>query len=64
MVRKVSELAYELKLLHTMKIHPVFHVSLLRMHRTSNLPGCHPPEPAPIEADSEDEYKVGEVQDL
>ncbi len=44
----------QLKLPHTMKIHPVFHVSLLHMNCTSN-PGCHPPEPAPIEVDSEDE---------
>ncbi len=63
-VRKVSKLAYKLKLPHTMKIHPIFHVSLLCVHRTSNLPGCHPPEPAPIEVDGEDKYEVGEVQDL
>ncbi len=34
------------------------------MQHTSILPGRHPLEPAPIEVDSEDEYKVGEVQDL
>ncbi len=57
-VCKVSKLTY---MLHTMKIHPVFHVSLLHVHHTT---GRHPPEPAPIEVDSEDEYEVGEVQDL
>ncbi len=62
-VRRVSKLAYELKLLHTMKIHPVFQVSLLHVHHTSNLPGRHPPEPALIKVDGEDEYEVGEVQD-
>ena len=61
--RQVSELAYELKLPHTMKIHPVFHVSLLRPHRKSNLPGRKHPEPVPIEVDGKEEYKVAEIRD-
>ncbi|PIL31774.1 hypothetical protein GSI_06478 [Ganoderma sinense ZZ0214-1] len=59
--RKVGNLAYELKLPKDLALHPVFHVSLLLPHKESQLPGRHPPEPASIEVEGEEEYKVEEV---
>lgn len=61
--RRVGELAYELKLPSDLKVHPVFHVSLLRAHRASTLPGRHPSEPAPIDVDGEEEYEVERILD-
>ena len=59
--RKVGNLAYELKLPKDIVLHPVFHVSLLLPHKESRLPGRHPPEPASIEVEGEEEYEVEEV---
>ncbi|PIL28875.1 hypothetical protein GSI_08921 [Ganoderma sinense ZZ0214-1] len=58
---KVGNLAYELKLPKDLALHPVFHVSLLLPHKESQLPGRHPPEPASIEVEGEEEYEVEEV---
>ena len=46
-----------------MPIHPVFHVSLLTPHAHSELPDRHPPEPASLEVEGEEEYEVEEVLD-
>ena len=60
---KVGNLAYKLKLPKDLVLHPVFHVSLLLLHRESQLPGRHLPEPASIEVEGEEEYEVEEVLD-
>lgn len=59
--RKVGNLAYELKLPKDVVLHPVFHVSLLLPHKESEIPGRHPPEPAPLEVEGEEEYEVEDV---
>ena len=60
---QISPPAYELTLPKDLKIHPVVHVLLLSPHQKSLLPGRHPPEPAPLEVEGEEEYKVEEVLD-
>ncbi len=52
--QQVNEVAYKLDLPATMKIHDVFHVSLLKPYR----PGRSSPPPCPIEIDGELEYEV------
>jgi hypothetical protein len=56
-------LAYRLDLPPSMKIHPVFHVSLLEPHRQNTLPGRNLPPPPPIEVDNQTEWHVAEVLD-
>jgi hypothetical protein len=46
-----------------MRIHPVFHVSLLEPHKSSTIPGRSPPLPSPIVVNSEKEFEVEEVLD-
>ena len=60
---KVGNLAYKLALPKDLSIYPVFHVSLLLPHKESQLPGCHPPEPAAIDVKGEEEYEVDTVLD-
>jgi hypothetical protein len=46
-----------------MKVHPVFHVSLLEPYKESNILGRTQPPPPCIEIDSHEEYEVEEVLD-
>ena len=51
---------YHLKLLHTMKVHLVFYVSLLELCKGSNYPDEYPPS----EVISDDEkYEIKEILD-
>ena len=46
-----------------MKIHPVFHVSLLKPYKDSTIPG-RLQAPPPIEVDGAEEFEVSEILDL
>src|SRR5271169_558469 len=46
-----------------MKVHPVFHVSLLTPKLPDLIPGRHRPPPPPIEVEGEEEYEVEEILD-
>lgn len=60
-VRKLSPLNYELKLPASMKVHPVFHVSLLTKYQPDTIPGRVQPPPEPVPVDGDIEYEVQEV---
>lgn len=59
----VSSHAYRLTLPATMKVHPVFHVSLLEPAASNPLPGQHNPPPPPIEVDNEEEFEIEDILD-
>lgn len=62
-IKKISSHAYKLDLPHTMRIHPVFHVSLLEPVVSDPLPGQKNPPPPPIMVDGEMEFVVEEILD-
>jgi len=61
----VSTVAYELDLPATMKVHPVFHVVLLKRYQENSkeFPGRIVPPPPPIKVDDEDEFEVERILD-
>jgi hypothetical protein len=62
-VIRESKLAFRLELPHQMKIHPVFHASLLHPHRPNTIPGRTQPSPPHVEIQSHEEYEVKEILD-
>jgi hypothetical protein len=50
---RIGKVAYRLELPGTLKVHDVFHVSLLTAYR-----GTAPPQPVPIVVAGEDQYEV------
>ena len=47
----------------SIKIHPVFHVSLLESYKDSTIPGRLQAPPPPIEVDGIEEFEVSEILD-
>ena len=60
--RKVGTQAYQLDLPRTLKLHNVFHVSLLEPYKSSTI-RKHRPPPPPIIIDSFEEYEVEKILD-
>jgi len=61
--RKVGSRAYEIELLETWDIHPVFHVSLLEPYREDHVGRLQKIIPTPDIVDNEPSYVVVEVVD-
>ena len=59
-LNRVGKQAYELELPPTMKMHDVFHVSLLKRYHEE---GSHQPPPVTILLDGEQEHEVQEILD-
>jgi hypothetical protein len=60
---KVSSHAYKLDLPPSMKVHPVFHISLLEPCSSNPLPGQRLPQPEPTIVDDEVVWEVEEILD-
>jgi hypothetical protein len=58
-----GKVAAKLALPKSMKIHPVFHFSLLELKGTSKMSNRTNPPPPPVEVEGEDEYEVEEILD-
>jgi hypothetical protein len=62
-VKIKSSKAVQLKLLRSIKIHPVVNVSHIRPYRQSCIPQQTAPEPPPIEIEGEFKYEVEQILD-
>jgi hypothetical protein len=59
----INSVAYRLKLSPNMRIHDVFHVSLLENYAESRIPGRRIPPPPPTLINNKEEYEVEEILD-
>lgn len=62
--RKISTHAYELELPNSVKLHPVFNVSLLEPTANDPLPGQKQVSPPPVIVNGEEEYLIEEILDV
>ena len=60
---QINPVAFKLKLPEQLKIHPVFHVSLLEPHVADPAPDRKQPQPPPIVMDDNLEWEVKEILD-
>lgn len=60
---KINPVAYRLELPASMKVHPVFHVSLLESYKESTISGRLQPSLPSVEVENHEEYEVEEVLD-
>jgi hypothetical protein len=62
-IKQINQVSFRLKLPSAMKIHPVFHVSLLEPYYKNTIQGRVLPPPPPIEVNNDWEYEVQEILD-
>jgi reverse transcriptase-like protein/integrase-like protein/chromodomain-containing protein len=61
--RQINQVSYELELPPSMRIHPVFHVSLLEKVKENQFTSKEQPGPPPMIIEGEEEYLVKEILD-
>ena len=62
-IKKVGTSSYKLDLPTSMKIHNIFHISLLELYEDNKFPSQIQTHPPPIEIDGEPEYELEEIID-
>jgi hypothetical protein len=63
-VKQINDVAFHLKLPPSMKINPVFHVSLFESYKKSSISGRFQVPPPPVEIEGQEKFKVSKILEL
>jgi hypothetical protein len=63
-VKQINNIAFRLELSPSMKIHPIFHVSLLEPYKELSILGRFQVPPPLIEIEGQEKFEVSEILDL
>jgi hypothetical protein len=63
-VKQINDVAFRLELPPSLKIHPVFHVSLLEPYKELSIPSRFQVPPPPNDLERHEEFEVLEILDL
>jgi hypothetical protein len=62
-VKQINDVAFHLELPPSMKIYPIFHISLFELYKKSSIPSRFQVPPLPVEIEGQKEFKVLEILD-
>jgi len=61
--KKINDVAFQLDLPKSFRIHNVFHISKLEPYKPNNIAGRKQPPPEPVMIEGEEEYEVEDILD-
>ena len=61
--KRINDATFRLDLPANLRLHPVFHISLLEPHHTSSIPNRVVPPPTPLQLADGLEYEVASILD-
>jgi hypothetical protein len=61
--KQINDVVFRLKLLPSIKIHPIFHISLFELYKESFIPSRFQVPPFPVEIEEQENFEISKIHD-